>query len=174
MGVFAPLLFNLIHLEPGQAIYVGSGELHSYLGGAGVELMADSDNVIRAGLTAKHADVPELLRILRLKRSPVKILSPLELTRSEWVYPTPAKEFVLSRLSLQEGVPYRERRRRSLAIMICTQGNAEITDAATADVLPLSRGSAFLVPAMVKEIAIEGDATLFKAAIPEEHGPAKS
>ncbi|MCU0597528.1 MAG: mannose-6-phosphate isomerase, class I [Desulfobacterota bacterium] len=56
IGVFAPLLLNLIHLEPGEAIYVGSGELHSYLQGAGVELMANSDNVIRAGLTPKHAD----------------------------------------------------------------------------------------------------------------------
>jgi mannose-6-phosphate isomerase len=168
MGVFAPLLLNLIHLEPAEAIYINSGELHSYLQGAGVELMANSDNVIRAGLTKKHTDVPELLRILRFEENQGGIIKPQARNRSEWVYPSPAKEFVLSRLSLEKGVPYHERRRKSLEIMICTQGNAEITDVPTAAPLPVSRGSTFLVPAMVKEIVMQGDATFYKAAIPGE------
>ena len=166
IGVFSPLLMNLIHLEPGEALYIDSGELHSYLQGAGVELMANSDNVIRAGLTTKHADVPELLRILRFEEDLGEIITPLALNQSEWVYPTPAKEFVLSRLSLRERVPHRETDRKSLAIMICTQGNAEITDVATAEGLPVSRGSTFLVPAMVTEVSMEGDATLYKAVVP--------
>jgi mannose-6-phosphate isomerase len=166
LGVFAPLLLNLIHLEPGEALCIDPGELHSYLEGAGVELMANSDNVIRAGLTAKHADVPELLRILRLEESSGKIITPKARNQAEWVYPTPAKEFLLSRLSLQKGAPYHEKGRESLEIMICTQGNAEITDVATAEVLQVSRGSSFLVPAMVKEVAMEGDATLYKATVP--------
>ncbi len=168
IGVFAPLLLNLIHLEPTEAIFIRSGELHSYLQGAGVELMANSDNVIRAGLTAKHADVPELLRILRFEENQGGIIKPQARNRSEWVYPSPAKEFVLSRLSLEKGVPYHERRRKSLEIMICTQGNAEITEVPSAETLPVSRGSAFLVPAMVKEIVMQGDATLYKACVPEE------
>lgn len=166
IGVFSPLLMNLIHLEPGEALYIDSGELHSYLQGAGVELMATSDNVIRAGLTTKHADVPELLRILRFEEDLGEIITPLALNRSEWVYPTPAKEFVLSRLSLRKGAPHRETDRKSLAIMICTQGNAEITDVANAEGLPVSRGSIFLVPALVTEVSMEGDATLYKAAVP--------
>ncbi len=166
IGVFSPLLMNLIHLEPGEALYIDSGELHSYLQGAGVELMANSDNVIRAGLTTKHADVPELLRILRFEETPGEIITPLALNQSEWLYPTPAKEFVLSRLSLRKGVPHRETDRKSLAIMICTQGNAEITDVATAEGLLVSRGSTFLVPAMVTEVSMEGDATLYKAVVP--------
>jgi mannose-6-phosphate isomerase len=166
IGLFAPLLLNLIHLEPGEALYIDSGELHSYLEGAGVELMANSDNVIRAGLTKKHVDVPELLRILRFEENPGEIITPQARNRWEWVYPTPAKEFVLSRLSLRKGASYREGGRKSLEIMICTQGKAEITDVATAEVLPVSRGSTFLVPAMVKEVAMEGDATLYKATVP--------
>jgi mannose-6-phosphate isomerase len=166
MGIFAPLLLNLIHLEPGEALYIDSGELHSYLEGAGVELMANSDNVIRAGLTAKHKDLPELLRILRFKESPGKIIKPQARNQAEWVYPTPAKEFLLSRVSLQKGAPHHERGRKSLEMMICTQGNAEITDVATTEVLPVSQGSSFLVPAMVKEIAMEGNATFYKAAVP--------
>jgi len=166
MGVFAPLLLNLIHLEPGEALYIDSGELHSYLQGAGVELMANSDNVIRAGLTTKHADVPELLKIFRCEESSRNLIKPKARGKAEWLYPTPAKEFLLSRLSLQKGAPYHERGRRSLEIMICTQGSAEITDVATAEVLAVSRGSSFLVPAMVKEVAIEGNATLYKATVP--------
>jgi mannose-6-phosphate isomerase len=166
MGVFAPLLLNLLHLEPGQAIYIDSGELHSYLGGAGVELMANSDNVIRAGLTNKHADVPELLRILRFGESSRNLIKPKARAKAEWLYPTPAKEFLLSRLSLQKGAPYHERSRKSLEMVICTQGSAEIKDLATAQVLPVSRGSTFLVPAMVNEVAMEGNATLYKATVP--------
>lgn len=166
IGVFSPLLMNLIHLEPGEALYIDSGELHSYLQGAGVELMATSDNVIRAGLTSKHADIPELLRILRFEEDLGEIITPLALNHSEWVYPTPAKEFVLSRLSLRKGAPHRETDRKSLAIMICTQGNAEITDVANAEGLPVSRGSIFLVPAMVTELSMEGEATIYKAAVP--------
>jgi mannose-6-phosphate isomerase len=168
IGVFAPLLLNLIHLEPGEAIYIDSGELHSYLEGAGVELMANSDNVIRAGLTSKHADVPELIRILRFEETQGTIIQPRMRNQSEGVYPTLAKEFLLSRVSLQEGSPHHERGRKSLEMMICTEGNAEITDQATAEVLPVSRGSTFLVPAMVKEVAMEGDATLYKATVPAQ------
>jgi mannose-6-phosphate isomerase len=172
MGVFAPLLLNLIHLEPGQALYIDSGELHSYLEGAGVELMANSDNVIRAGLTNKHADVSELLRILRFEETQGTIIKPQVRNQAEEVYPTPAKEFALSKLSLRKGAPYREKGRRSLEVLICTQGDAEITDVATSEVLPVSRGSTFLVPAMVKEVAMEGIAILYKAAVPWEDNPA--
>jgi len=172
MGVFAPLLLNLIHLEPDEALSIDSGELHSYLEGAGVELMANSDNVIRAGLTKKHADVPELLRILRFEETQGTIIKPQARNQAEGVYPTPAKEFLLSRLTLQKGAPHHEKGRESLEIMICTQGSAEVTDVAMAEVLPVSRGSTFLVPAMVKEVSMEGNATLYKATVPEEDGPA--
>jgi mannose-6-phosphate isomerase len=133
-----------------------------------VELMANSDNVIRAGLTTKHADIPELLSILRFEENQSGIIRPQARNRTEWVYPTPANEFVLSRLSLEKGLPYHERDRKSLEIMICTRGNAEIADVTTDEVLPVSRGATFLVPAMVKEIAMQGDATFYKAAIPGE------
>jgi mannose-6-phosphate isomerase len=172
LGVFAPLLLNPIHLEPGDAIYIDSGELHAYLEGAGVELMADSDNVIRAGLTPKHADIPELLRILRFEESVGGIIKPQARNQSEWVYPSPAKEFVLSRLSLRKGALYHEKGRGSLEIMICTEGNAEITDVVAAETLPVGRGSTFLVPAMVHELTMEGDATFYKAGVPAVETPA--
>ena len=167
VGVFAPLLLNLIHLEPGEAIYIDSGELHSYLQGAGVELMADSDNVVRAGLTTKHADIPELLHILSFEQGPANIIKPQARSPSEWAYPTPAREFILSRISIRKESPHHERARRSLAIMICIEGTAEITDVESGEILQVSRGSAFLVPAMVKEVFMQGEATLYKATVPD-------
>ena len=69
-GVLAAMLLNRMHLEPGEAIYLPAGNLHAYLRGVGVEVMANSDNVLRGGLTPKHVDVPELLRVLDFTRPP--------------------------------------------------------------------------------------------------------
>lgn len=65
-GLLVSLLLHLVQLEPGEAIYLGARQLHAYLSGIGVEVMAASDNVLRAGLTKKHIDVPELLKIVDL------------------------------------------------------------------------------------------------------------
>ena len=66
------LLLNLVHLEPGEAIYMEAGHLHAYLSGVGIEIMASSDNVLRGGLTPKHVDVDELLRVLIFVDGPVR------------------------------------------------------------------------------------------------------
>lgn len=63
-GIVLGLLLNEVHLEPGEAIHLPAGNIHAYLGGLGIELMVASDNVLRGGLTRKHVNVPELLRIL--------------------------------------------------------------------------------------------------------------
>ena len=63
----APLLLNVVHLEPGEAVHLPAGNLHAYLDGAGIEIMAASDNVLRGGLTPKHVDVDELLSVLRFE-----------------------------------------------------------------------------------------------------------
>ena len=62
--MLAALLLNRLVLEPGEAIFLPAGNLHAYLHGTGVEMLANSDNVLRGGLTPKHVDVPELLRVL--------------------------------------------------------------------------------------------------------------
>ena len=63
--MLSPILLNLVCLEPEQAMFLPAGELHAYLDGVGIELMANSDNVLRGGLTSKHIDVDELLRVTR-------------------------------------------------------------------------------------------------------------
>src|SRR5919197_561897 len=74
VGVVTALLLNLVHLEAGEAIFIPAGNLHAYLRGVAVEVMANSDNVLRGGLTPKHVDVPELLRLLHFGSGPPPIV----------------------------------------------------------------------------------------------------
>lgn len=64
VGALAALLLNVVTLAPGEAVFLGAGQLHAYLSGLGVEVMVNSDNVLRGGLTTKHVDVPELVRVV--------------------------------------------------------------------------------------------------------------
>jgi mannose-6-phosphate isomerase len=96
-GVLAALLLNLAVLEPGEALYLPAGNMHAYLSGAGVELMANSDNVLRGGLTPKHVDVAELLRVLDFTPHTPPVLHGTD--DNGWVrYDTDAAEFLLRRL----------------------------------------------------------------------------
>lgn len=96
IGCLAPLFLRLIKLTPGQALYLGAGELHAYLQGTGLELMANSDNVLRGGLTSKHVDTDELLRVLRFTASDAQILA----ADTDGQYPIGCDEFALTRLVL--------------------------------------------------------------------------
>lgn len=95
IGLVVAVLLNHLVLQPGEALYLGAGNLHAYLRGTGVELMANSDNVLRGGLTTKHVDVRELLSALDVSTDPVQIIRPDDAGR----YRTPAAEFELSVVS---------------------------------------------------------------------------
>lgn len=166
IGVLSPLLLNLICLKPGQAVFLPAGELHSYLDGLGIELMANSDNVLRGGLTPKYIDVPELMKVLNFKEKGVNILSPGKKGDCESVYPSSAEEFVLSVVSVKERMIYQSPATRSVEILICTAGKATITDPGQNSKLLVERGTSILIPAAVKEYKIEGNAILYKAAVP--------
>ena len=75
-GIFSIYFFNLVHLKPGEAIFQGAGLPHAYLEGQNVELMSNSDNVLRGGLTPKHVDVPELMKHTHFKAVIPEIISP--------------------------------------------------------------------------------------------------
>src|SRR5580658_9335281 len=99
-GIFSIYLLNLVHLQPGQGTFQPAGVLHAYLEGVNVELMANSDNVLRGGLTTKHVDVPELLKILTFEGGTPEVFSGIQLSPEQRVYRTPADEFELSRIAL--------------------------------------------------------------------------
>jgi mannose-6-phosphate isomerase len=166
IGVLSPAFLNLVQLKPQQAMFLSAGELHSYLEGTGIELMANSDNVLRGGLTAKHIDVQELLRILNFTEIKLNILQPQSVASGEAVYPTGTAEFVLSIVEVSGGAPFIGARKRSVEIMICTRGEATITDLGDVETTDLNRGASIIVPAAVEHYRIEGEATLYKAAVP--------
>lgn len=166
IAVLAPLLLNAVELEAGQALYLGPGEIHAYLGGVAVELMASSDNVLRGGLTHKHVDVPELLATLSFREGPPALVETQPGAPGEERYETPAREFRLSALKLVRGRAYASPERRSVEILLCTSGSARVQDVARGEELPLRRGEALLVPAALRAYTAEGDATLHRAGVP--------
>jgi mannose-6-phosphate isomerase len=166
VGVLAPLLLNPVELGPGQALYLPAGELHSYLGGVGVELMANSDNVLRGGLTNKHVDVPELLAAISFREGLPPLLEPRAVAEGESVYDAPAREFLLSVLRSSRAAPVSADTRGSVEILLCTEGKAVVRRAAHGDETPLPRGAAALVPAGAGAYRVEGEATLYRAGVP--------
>jgi mannose-6-phosphate isomerase len=166
IGIFAPLLLNLIELKPGEALFLPAGELHAYLEGVGMELMANSDNVLRGGLTPKHIDVPELLKVLNFRPRPVNILKTVKKNKNERVYAGEADEFVLSVVSVSAGSPYHSSESRSVEIMLCTEGAAYLKDEGTQEIINIKKGDSALIPAAVISYSITGDALIYKAAVP--------
>ena len=100
-GIFSIYLFNLVHLQAGEAIYQAAGILHAYLEGQNVEIMANSDNVLRGGLTPKHVDVNELMNLVKFKEVKPAIIRPKK-DNMETVYSTPAKDFELTGYQLKK------------------------------------------------------------------------
>jgi mannose-6-phosphate isomerase len=149
-GVLASLLLNRITLAPGEAIYLPAGNLHAYLQGVGVEVMANSDNVLRGGLTPKHVDVPELLRVLNFTPTGEDGLRPrISKDGTEQVYNTPAPEFAVSVLCLDGDNLGHEvdapARHEGPQILLCTEGSIVVH--AKSDALTLERGAAAWVAA---------------------------
>jgi mannose-6-phosphate isomerase len=164
IGVLAPLLLNVVEMAPGEAMFLPAGELHSYLGGVGVEIMANSDNVLRGGLTPKHVDLQELSAALSFEAGEVEKLHPRPVRRGERRYDAPVDEFALSVLNVESGSPYEAAAQRSVEILLCTSGAGRIVEPARGAVTEFARGNAALVPAAVAAYRIEGDAVLYKAS----------
>lgn len=165
-GVLASLLLNRVTLEPGQGLFLDAGNLHAYLHGTAVEIMANSDNVLRGGLTPKHVDVPELLRVLDFDSVDVPVLTPAPNDRvGPVVYPTPAPEFRLARIDLDEGVASAFDP-DGPQILLCTSGAAKVSCGAQS--LMLERGAAAWISASDGEVQVQSCAErtqLFVAGI---------
>ncbi|MFE9422343.1 mannose-6-phosphate isomerase, class I [Kitasatospora sp. NPDC006697] len=162
-GVLAALLLNVVRLQPGEALYLGAGVPHAYLHGTGVEIMANSDNVLRCGLTPKHVDVPELLKVVVFQPGDPGVLRPRAGADGEELFPVPIDEFRLSRFALGAG----EQRRvdgRAAQILLCTEGSVRLTGADGAE-LELGRGGSAYLPATGTDTVLSGAGTLFRATV---------
>ncbi|MEU3657237.1 mannose-6-phosphate isomerase, class I [Streptomyces sp. NPDC032161] len=157
-GVIAAMLLNYVELQPGEALFLGAGVPHAYLDGLGVEIMANSDNVLRCGLTPKHIDVPELLRVVRFEPTEPGILRPEASPSGEELYETPVDEFRLSRFDLSPGAEPVDLTRSTPQILLCTAG------APKAGTIGLTPGASVFVPAYEKT-EVSGMGTLFRATV---------
>ncbi|MDR3302920.1 MAG: mannose-6-phosphate isomerase, class I [Treponema sp.] len=156
-AIIAPFYLNVIELRPGEAVYLPAGVLHAYISGLGVELMANSNNVLRGGLTPKYVDVAELLSILRFSAFKPQILTPQGIT-----YQTPCREFALSVLRNDAGaLSFSE---QGPAIVIVTEGAALISCSNGEETCALAQGEAAFIAAHDQNVTISGTYTLYSAA----------
>jgi mannose-6-phosphate isomerase len=158
LGIVASLLLRHAVLRPGDAVFLPAGGLHAYLHGAGVELLANSDNVVRAGLTAKHVDVPELLKLTD-PAVVVPVIEPRPLGGGVSVYDSPAPEFRLYRAELGPGemtLPGGGAR-----IVLCVDGVGTLR--ASSGTLKVARGESCYLSAADGAVAVSGPATAFIA-----------
>jgi mannose-6-phosphate isomerase len=165
-GIFSIYLLNLVHLRPGQGTFQPAGALHAYLEGVTVELMANSDNVLRGGLTRKHVDVPELMGILSFDDGTPQGLDGASAGSPDRVYRTPSDDFELSRLGLAPGVQYLGQAAHSPDSIIVLDGAATLV--ARGRSILLVRGAIVLVPFGTAYSLNAGvaPAMLFKASVP--------
>jgi mannose-6-phosphate isomerase len=156
-GVLAALLMNRITLQPGDALYMPAGNLHAYLSGGGVEIMANSDNVIRGGLTRKYINVDALLTILDFTPGFGGLIIPVEDSPGVWRYPTPAPEFELWRIEAR-GEPVDVPAGTAGRILLVADGQLSTTS--PNGVLELVRGEAALLQAG-EQAVVTGRGTAF-------------
>ena len=160
LGVVAMLLLRHEVLAPGQAVFMPAGGLHAYLHGTGIEVLANSDNVVRAGLTRKHVDVPELLTLLDPAVT-VPVLTPAPLGEGVTWFDTPAPEFRLYVADLAE--PMIPMPAAGPRIALCTYGAATLRTG-SGETVKLPRGESCFIPAADGPLHACGPARLFLAA----------
>ena len=162
IGIVSALLLNLIKLTPGEAIYLPAGNLHAYLEGVGVEIMANSDNVLRGGLSLKHVDPAELQRVLQFHAGPVHTLRG-KLEGSARVYPTPSAEFELQSFELLPGEQARVLDRRGPEILLCQRGHVFVLGAGAE--CRLEHGQSVFIAASEPDYSLSGQGMLFRAGV---------
>jgi mannose-6-phosphate isomerase len=179
VGVLAALLLNHVVLASGEAMYLPAGNLHTYLRGTGVEISANSDNVLRGGLTSKHIDVPELLRVLDFSYGVLPVQRGELVGLHETAYRTLAEEFQLTRLEWAHGesTPICLRSQWP-QILLCTQGSAQLHSLDGGSVT-VRRGGSVWLAAEDPEVTLSpgpGPVQLFRALpglapLPAHPGP---
>lgn len=163
-GVVTSLLLNPVTLQPGEALFVPAGAVHTYQSGTGVELMANSDNVLRAGLTSKHIDIPALLRTVDCVAAPPIRIAPEVFYGATRVYYAPVDDFELSVTEVANGgthpLPGRGPR-----VLLCLDGDLAVEGLRDGEIA-LSRGQAAFAPASDGGLRVAGHGTLAQADVP--------
>jgi len=169
VGLLSVFLLNLMHLEPGEGIYLEPGTLHAYVRGNIIECMANSDNVVRAGLTPKFQDLGTIADILRYETGPIPILGQDE-GREQATYHTPAAEFQVSRWNPKRNDAVLEVTGREFEILLITEGDIRISWQVNSGHMEahFRRGQSVLIPASLGGFRMisQSPAEVFRAQVP--------
>ncbi|WP_432509760.1 mannose-6-phosphate isomerase, class I [Kineococcus sp. SYSU DK001] len=157
-GVLVSVLLNQVRLAPGEALYLPAGNVHAYLEGTGVELMASSDNVLRGGLTPKHVDVAELLDVLDFRELPPPLLEPRVVSADEQVF-SPLPDFALTVLTVGAGTTWERTVPRTVLVL---EGRVRLASAAGS--LELGQGETAFVTAAEHPVTVSGSGRLAAAS----------
>lgn len=169
-GVAAALLLNPVSLQPGEAMFVPAGAIHSYMSGLAVEIMASSDNVLRAGLTPKKVDADELLQCVSVNAAPPIRIAPERLGESTVAYFAPIDDFELSMTTI-EGTAETARFQPTVPvpglgprIVLCLDGDFVVQS--TTGRRRVTQGQAVFVPAEAESISVGGYGRVIQASVP--------
>jgi mannose-6-phosphate isomerase len=163
IGLVCSLLMNHEIVEPGKALFMNAGGIHAYIKGVGIELMANSDNVIRAGLTPKHIDIPELVRVLDPEVE-VPVLTARQVSPGIEVFDTPVPEFRLSRLTLADGAALTVPGDGGPRVLLCLEGDASVSCGTEPDGhAVLGRGQSCFLSAADAGVLLTGAGRFFLA-----------
>ena len=160
-GIFSIYFFNIVQVNKGDAVFQKAGVPHAYLEGQNIELMANSDNVLRGGLTPKHVDVPELMKHTLFESVVPDIMKGNPGAGGEVVYPCPVPDFGLSKIELKAGEAY-QATSFSLEILLVTEGSVLVNQ-----FMVLKKGEAAAILAETQySLTATGNCTIFKAFVP--------
>jgi len=166
IGVLSPCYLHLVTLEPGQALFLKAGRLHAYLKGVAIEVMANSDNVLRGGLTPKHVDVDELLNVVDFTPESLEILLPEPTGAAIKRYPSFADEFELETMDIRPSDPYDSGPRlEAPEIVLCIEGQVQMHWGSNGNNVSLGSGESVVVPAQLERYSLTGHGKLYKAGI---------
>lgn len=161
-GVFIALMMHHVHLQPGQALYLPAGNIHAYLSGLGVEIMAASDNVLRGGLTSKHIDVAELEAIVDFSTEPVELVRQVEIAAGMVEFKTAAEDFILYRVEPSGQRVLADLQLGQDAVILCTGGEVAISNS-LGERLVLQRGETAFSSREARLTTFAGSGTAFVA-----------
>lgn len=164
-GCFAPYYLNLVELSPGEGLFLKAGVLHAYLKGFGIELMANSDNVLRGGLTSKHMDREELLKVVLFEPEIPTVIRAFQKRIEAQVgacweaqYPVPVGEFSLSMFQADKVVEGISLSVSGPEILLCVEGRWEVRNESASGGILLKRGEACFLDATVSKVFLAGNA----------------
>lgn len=160
IGLFAPLILNVLTLKPGQAMYLDARTPHAYLKGTGLEIMANSDNVLRAGLTPKHIDITELAKCTRFAEKPVStlLLTP-KITDDALLFPVPVTDF---KFAIYPQPKQCRVNVSSAQILLAIDHDATLT-AADGQTVTIHKGESIFVPAYTEHYQLSSLGRVAKA-----------